>query len=292
MSRIIDSEGRAWPTWKLEPPPEGSPGVGPWVWAQYEAMRRHRDKQGLPELWAHFHELYRGRFFKVRSKFVQVVANLCFKVINALYNNLTDNKPRASIMPNGETPDEVADAWQARYDTWWDQRQQQGILAESVFNSELYGFQVDEMRFNPDLEGGVGEVETKRHNTYGVLCQPGKMQIQAQNFMCTYEAMLLGEIYDKWPKAEGKVKSDAEYSEIMGESRTWTRGNRSKNLQPFGSATNYVIPEGHYMPGDAKEGVYRAQVVRFWVKDYSMVWVDPRTGKPVSTAARARGRPT
>ena len=265
----------------MQPPPEGAPGVGPWVYEQYKMLRRHRDKQGLVELWAHNHELFRGRIFKNKSKNSQVIANLFFKVQNSMKANLTDNKPRASIMPNGQTQDAISDGWQARYDTWWDARQQQKCLQESVGQSELYGYQCDQMRYNPDLEAGLGEIETHRIGTYGVLFWPGHVDVQTQPGMCTYEAMELGEIYDRWPEAEGKVKADPEYSEQLGENRAWTRANRSKNLRPMGSATGYVIPGEDGPSADRPGGgLQRAQVIQFWIKDYSMQWVDPRTGKP------------
>ncbi len=278
---ILTKDGKKWPDWKLQPPPDSSPeAVGAWVYSRYQNLRRHRDKQGLVELWAHNHELYRNKIFKHKSKFVQVTANLFFKVLNSCVANLTDNKPRASIMPHGDTRDEIADAWQARYDIWWDTRKQQDCLQASVFKSELNGFQCDEMRYNPDLEAGVGEIETHRLDNYGVLFWPGHIEIQSQPAMCTYEAMELGEIYERWPEAKGKVKADAEYSELLGESRAWVRGNVSKNLRPMGSAPGYVVPGDEGQSADARSmGVQRVLVIRMWVKDYSMMWVDPRTGE-------------
>lgn len=281
-TEIYGADKKPWPSWKMQPPPEGAPGVGPWVYQKYLMMRAHRDRQGLVELWAHNHELLRNRIFKNRSKFTQVTANLFFKVHNALKANLTDNKPRASISPVQDTGDHVADAWQARYDTWWDTRKQQWCLQESVGKSELYGVQTDEMRFNPDLEGGMGEIETHRWDTYSVLFYPGHLEVQTQPMMCTYEAMELGEIYDIWPEAEDKVNADAAYSDPAAEARQWTRGNKAKDLRPEGQATGYVVPGGDGPATSADRpggGIQRAMVIRFWVKDYSMMWVDPRTGE-------------
>ena len=280
-SGIVGKDGKPWESWQISPPPEDSPGVGKWVYEKYQILRKHRDKLGLIELWTHNSELLRNRIFKTKSKYVQVTANIFFKVHNSFKCNLTDNKPRASIMPNGDTSDDIADGWQACYDQWWDETKQQQCLQESVGNSELYGFQVDEMRFNPDLGAGVGEIETHRCNTYGVLLWPGHMDIQTQPGMCDYEAMELGEIYDIWPEAKGKVKADPEYSDLLGEGRAFVRGNRSRNLRPLGSAPNYVVPGEEGLGAEVRTvGIQRALVIKFWVKDYSMHWVDPRTGEP------------
>jgi hypothetical protein len=276
-----NSSGKAWEKWRLCPPPKGHPEVGKWVYEKYETLRSHRDRQGLVELWAHNHELLRGRIFKNKSKFSQVIANLFFKTHNAFQANLTDNKPRASIQANGETPDEFADVIQARYDDWWEFTKQQMCLQESVGRSELYGYQNDEMRYNPDLEGGLGDIETYRHDTYGVLYWPGYTDIQAQPGMCTYEAMELGKIYDLWPDVEGKVNPDAEYSDMLGESRQWVRATKSKNLRPEAAIPGYVVPEDSSLGVDARSGsgIQRAQVIKFWVKDYTMHWVNPLTGE-------------
>lgn len=272
-----------WEDWRLSPPPAGDPGVGAWCWKIYEICRRHRDKQGLPQLWSRFHEMFRGLIFRHKSKYGHIIANLYFKTINSLKANLTDNKPRASIMPHGETPDDIADAWQARYDIWWEKTKQQYNFQESVGKSETYGFQTDKMVFDPDQEGGLGEVDTKRLDTFGVLLWPGCQDIQDQPAMCELEALELGKIYEYWPDAIGKVKADPEYSEILGESRTYTRANRSRQLRSFGTPTNFVIPEGtDQQPAEGSSmGLQRALIIRVWCKDNSIVWVNPATGEEV-----------
>lgn len=284
-SRIYDKDGTPWPSWKLSPPPEGASGVGPWCWQFYETCRRHRDKQGLPQLWVHFHELFRGRIFKHRSQWSKIVANLFFKNINSLKNNITDNKPRADISSTGETGQEIAAAWQKRYDTWWDSRRQQDNLSASVFRSELMGYQCDQMIYNPDLEGGTGEIETKRWDTFSVCFYPGHIDVQTQPGMVVFKALEIGEIIDLWPEAEGQVKPDAEYSELLAEGRQWVRGNRNNDLRPMGYAASYVVPEGdgQQTPGDSRYGIQRALVIWVWVKDFTMIWVDPRTGEQVKS---------
>ena len=255
-------------------------------------MRRHRDRQGLPELWAHNHELYRNKIFKNKSKFAQTTVNLFFKTINSLKAHLTDSKPRASIMPRGDTQDDIANGWQAAYDTWWELTKQQYAFQESVGRSELYGFQCDQMWFNPRLEGGVGEVETRRWDTFSILFWPGHQEIQTQPMMAAFEAMELGELYDLWPDAEGKVKAEPEYSEMLGEARNWIRGNRSRQLRPMGSPSGFYVPEPESQTPQDGMGVQRALVIWLWCKDYSMMWVDPRTGEEVQEGVELVSEPT
>lgn len=271
-----------WASWKLEPPPENDKGVGSWIWGKYQYMLRHRDRQELPQLWLHFHELYRSRLFRTKSKYAQVPINIFFKTINNLKANLTDSKPRASITAKADTTDEAATAWQASYDTWWDSTKQQHELQESVGNSELYGFQTDKMMFNAEFEGGLGEVETVRTDTFGVLFWPGSKDVQKDPMVCFIEAMDLGSIYRKWPEHEGKVTAEAAYSEQMGESRKDVRGNRSKEFRKIGTPTGYYVPEDGGDKADEGGGVQKALVVEMWVKDYSMVWEDPMTGQVLS----------
>ena len=285
---MIEAMGRAavrreWPRWRLTPPPEGSPEVGRWVWEKYLVMRNHRDRQGLPEVWSHNHELYRGRFFKNKSKWSQVLVNLVWKTINALKSHMTDNRPKCSILPRGETPEQVAKAWQARYDAWWMSTRQQYHLQESVGRSELYGYQVDQMLFNPDLEGGLGEVETRRIDTYGFLTWPGHMDIQTAPMVCVLEPMELGDIYRLWPESEGKVSVESEYSELLpGSDNRWVRANRSRQLRPIGLVSGFSVPEGMESPAaeGGRYGVQRALVIKMWCRDDSTTWVDPETFEP------------
>src|SRR5574343_672367 len=272
--------GHQWENWRLSPPPEGSPGVGQWVWKKFQIMKQYRDKLGLPQLWMHAHELYRGRIFKKQSKYTRVPVNLFFKSINTLKSNLTDSKPRASIGSIGESDPDSARAWMACYDTWWDATGQQRILKESVGKSEIYGYQVDTMWFNPALEGGLGEIEKKRGDSFGTFLWPRCMEIQDQPMMAWAEAMDLGAIYQQWPDATEKVKHDSKFSDLLGEERTTVRGNKSKETRPIGAPTGYVQASDQDKPFDVgEEGIARALVVEMWVKDYTMVWVDPRSGQ-------------
>ena len=157
-------------------------------------MKRYRDSLGLPEIWHHFHELYRNRIFRTKSKYSQTPANIYFKVVNSFTANLTDQKPKASIMPRGNTPDEIADGNQARYDYWWENTQQQKGLELSVFSTVLYGFATDLMQFNPALEGGIGDAECVRGDTFGVLFWPKSRNVQTSPMVGWLEAMDL--LYD------------------------------------------------------------------------------------------------
>ncbi len=273
-----------WPSWSLQPPPEGSPEVASWVWHRFEYMKKYRETLGLPALWLRFHELYRNRLFKKRSPYTQISVNLVFKVINTMQNNLTDNKPRASIMARGDTSEESANGWQSAYDTWWEQTKQQDSLQESVGKSELYGFQVDKMIWNPDAEGGLGEVETVRCDPFGIFLWPRTMDVQ-KGPIAHAEALQLGEIFQRWPKSEELVKADPAYSDLLGESRADVRASKGRrDLRPIGGGGDFYqtgevdAPRSRY--GEDVGG--RALVVEFWCEDYTVEYADPRTGEKVN----------
>lgn len=276
------SDNREWPAWQLYPPPEGDPGVGKWVWQKYETMLKYRDSLGMPKLWISFNDLYRGKFFKGRPKYTKNVANLIFKAINSAKAHLTDNKPQADIQPRGETSEDAAKIWSAAYDEWWARTQQQLKLQKSVGKSELYGFQTDKMIFDPSLEGGMGEVDTIRCDTFGVLFWPGTEDLHKTPMVVHFEAVELGEIYRTWPESEGKVKGDAKYSELLGEDRNQVRAApKTDNIRPIGAPSGYVMAdEDKSFPFD-QASIQKALVVELWVRDYTMVSVDPRTGEEV-----------
>jgi hypothetical protein len=282
-SSTSGNNAEQWPSWQLSPPPEGDPRVGKWVWEKIQVMKHYRDSLGLPEMWHHFHELYRNRIFRTKSKYSQTPANIYFKVINSLKANLTDQKPKASILPRGGTADEIADGWQARYDHWWENTKQQKNLELSVGNSELYGYACDLAQFNPNLEGGIGDVEVVRGDSFGILFWPKHNE---QGPMVGWlEALDLGEIFRENPEVQEKVKSEAEYSELLGENRAKVRGNRSVGLRPIGS------PPGFYVVDQDDRSKYegevpRALVATLWVRDYTMEWMDPRTGEKCQEGAQ------
>lgn len=273
--------GQKWPSWELSPPPEGHPDVGRWVWNKFELMKKYRDKLGLPSMWLHFHELYRNRMFrKQQAKGTLVPVNLFFKSINTLKANLTDSKPRASITSVGETDPETAKAWQHRYDTWWDSTKQQHCLQESVGKSELYGFTVDKMWYDPNQEAGLGEVSCQRCDPFGVFLWPRCIAIQDQPMMAVATAMDLGKIYQQWPDSTDKVRPDPKFSDLLGEDRVTVRANKARETRPIGAPAGYVAVEHAEKPYDfGDHDLQRALVVEMWCKDYTMEWLDPQTGQ-------------
>lgn len=282
LEEVTAAKGKH-PAWSMEPPPEGDFGVAAWVWQRFEYMKQYRESLGLPALWIRFHEIYRNRLFKRRSPYTLLPVNLGFKTINTLVSNLTDNKPRATIMAQGDTSDEAGNAWQAAYDDWWDRTKQQSCLQDSVFNSELNGFQVDKIIWNSDLEGGSGEVETVVCDPFGIFLWPRIMDIQ-KGPIAHAEAMLLGEIYRRWPNVIDQVTADPAYSDLLGETRAEVRGSSGRrDMRPIGGSSDFYqsgevdAPRNRY--GEIVGG--RALVVEFWVHDFTMQWVDPRTGEEV-----------
>lgn len=274
-----------WPSWKLQPPPEGDPQVAQWVWKKFQYMRAYRDSLGLPSLWLRFHELLRNRLFKKKSPYTMIPINLVFKTINTLKANLTDNKPRANFMPQGDTPPMVADALQARYDYWWEHTKQQECLQESVGNSELNGFQVDKMIWDTDQENGAGEAATVRCDPFGIFLWPRSMDLQ-KNPIAHAEAMQLGDIYERWPETEDEVKADPAYSDLLGESRAEVRATKGRDLRPIGGQSDfYQTGEVDVKDRYGQDLGGRALVVEFWCHDFTMEWVDPRNGKKVKKSA-------
>ena len=278
-----------WDSWKMSPPPEGSQGVGAWVWSMMKYAHKYRESLGITEVWRHNHELFRNRYFKnPKPKITQVPVNFVFETINRLVANLTDNEPEASIAPRGDAGDDAARAWGAIYDEWWEDTRQQDVLTESVGNSELYGCQVDEMRINPELMSGTGEIETVLGDNFGIILWPGYLDLQKSPMIFKLESIELDTIYREFEKLEGKVKADTSFSGMLAEDRRDVRGNQSKNtIRPYlqaGYPQSTQAGIGSFKPVD-KHGVMqqfeaqKALVVTCWVKDYTLEWVNPVTGK-------------
>ena len=256
----------------------------------FKLAHQYREKLGVPEVWRHNHELYRNRYFKnPRPKISQVPANLIFKTINRLKAELTDNEPQASISPHGGSVDEAAAAWQAAYEEWWESTRQQDAFQESVGQSEIYGCQTDEIQFNPELAGGIGEIETLICDNFGTVLWPGYMDIQKSPMLFKIEAIELDTIYRQIPDVEGKVKADSQFSTMLGEDRRETRGNQAQRIiRPYmqsGYPQSTQPGIGSFKPVDKQigmtedYGLQKALVVTCWVKDYTLEWVNPVTGK-------------
>ena len=146
-------------------PQEGDSNVGYRVFEILDEILADKESRGILARAVRNYQMYRSKIFKRESAVLPLATvNPYFTHVKRVKNQLTDNNPTFNIIPLGMTEDEKADVFDKilkTADFWWRDTEQQDIYDSSVLNGELSGSALEYMRFNPDLQDGLGDAETE-----------------------------------------------------------------------------------------------------------------------------------
>jgi len=170
---------------------------------------------------------------------------------------------------------------------FWHDQEQQAVLDESVTNGETYGCIPEKAIFNPELEGGLGEVEIISVDPFHFGWYPVKSKFKKAQAVLHFYPMPTLEARQKWPKFAKKIKSDQEILKELGDERREIVGGRPGEAKGwFTTIQNVVKQMGGNTEGEAGTEGQETLVVEAWVKDRTMVQeteVDLDTGMEFET---------
>jgi len=256
-------------------PPAGDEFLGFRIFQLLGEILEDKSNLGLPDKWSRNYELSRNKHWKSGSKKVSLVsANLLYAHRLRTVNTLTDNNPTFNLSQQGD-PEETD---KAIYDTllhtaehWWNETEQQHILERSVTNGETYGCTVEKMVFNPDLEFGLGEVQTKVIDPYHFGFYPVKCDdIQDCEAVFHFWPMSVREVKRRWPDFAGDVRADDEILKELGDERREIQGGRPSPAKGYFSTFAGIVKNMLNISDDAKGDKNKTLIVEVWVKDETL----------------------
>jgi len=257
-------------------PEEGHPDVGPKCYRLIMDVIADKAGLGLHDKWQRWYELGRNKHWKMKSdKVPQVSVNLLHKHRQKLINQLTDNNPTFNVrglgmMPQGQ--DDAVNKILKASEYWWNETEQQAKLGQTVYNGETYGITIEKMIFNPELELGIGEVETVIVDPYHFGLWPVKtMDVQKAAACLHFYPMSVRDAKRQWPELSDKIKSDASVIRDLGETRRET-ANKENSFGDTGmmmSISNEVKNVLGFSSDQDGEDDDETLVSEIWVKDYS-----------------------
>lgn len=243
------------------------PKLGKFLYLKFQIAKKEKDRLEVHPKWMRNYELHRGKHFKsMTSKWPLVPVNLAYMVVGRTKAHLTDNKPRFEIIAHDEDSEGQAPIMNTAANYWWKRTKQQLSLSDTIHNSELYGTTIEKSVFDPDMEGGLGDADNVVVDPFKFFPWPGVREIQRMPFFFEVEIFELVDIRRKWPKTGQAVKSDKQWSTLLGKARERIKAGTLANHRATDNLPNNFAPSG----GHTTEGIERAMVIRCWMKDYAM----------------------
>ena len=257
-------------------PPEGDTELGYRIFEILEEIVKFKNELGLPGKWNRNYELGKNKHWKQDSnKVTLITANLLHAHRQRTVNTLTDNNPTFNVRQVGEVDpekEEVFDSLLWTSEFWWQDQEQQSVMELSVINGETYGLAIEKVRFNAELEYGLGEVETENVDPYHFGWYPCKTKkIQQAQMVVHYYPITLREARRRWPEVAEHITSDRQVLEELGDERLEVTANQRSKLKGYFSSFSGVIKNMLNISGESRGEDEELLIVEAWVKDYTRV---------------------
>lgn len=250
--------------------------VGAKVWQIFEEIVEDKQNQGLHDRWVRNYELGHNKHWKYGTKNVPLISgNLLYIHRQRTVNHLTDNHPTFNLRPAGRIEDfdkEKLEAWDHATMHWWNETEQQSILADSIWNGETYGSAIEWVPFNPELEMGFGEAETLTIDPFYFGVYPVRERDNQKALInMVFMPMHLQEAKRKWPDFADKIRTDGDILAEMGDDR-----HEISSGSPKGKARSIsiggVISRLLGFSKESEGGLDQmCMIVYCYVKDYTRV---------------------
>ena len=275
-AKDVDTVVEEEPYQELIPPDSKAPAVGEKIWQIFEEVVEDKQNQGLHDRWIRNYELGRNKHWRYESKKVSLIsANLLYIHRQRTVNHLTDNHPTFNVRAVGKIEDEdrqKIDALKYAATHWWQETEQQGSLADSIWNGETYGSTIEWVRFNPELEMGIGEVETILVDPFYFGTYPvNERDNQKALVNMVYMPMHLQDAKKRWPDHADKIRTDSDILAELGDERKEMAAGTSKGKAQTITLGGVVKRLLGYSKEAASGYENQCLIIICYVKDYTMV---------------------
>jgi hypothetical protein len=256
-------------------PPEGDKDVGKKVFEILDEVIKDKKALGLHTKWNRCYEMVAGKHWKKTASIPLVSANLCYRHKQQTVNQLTDNNPTFNISKQGDPNGQYEEAYtnlQRAATHWWADQEQQDVLESSVGNGETYGICIEKVIFNPDLEDGLGEVETvivdPRHFGVYPVKWVDPRSLQKCDAVLHFYPMTVREANRKWPGKD--IKGDQTIIKDLDDERRNVNSEVGTKPASMMVSLASVAKEILNWATNVEAGGEELVIVEAWVRDYTM----------------------
>ncbi len=245
------------------PPPADHPGLAKWVYGLFEESYAEKERLGWMDRAVSNYKLFRGNHWgdKKRGSNDKVTVNLNFANIIRTVANITAKNPVAEVIDLDYSKDGADQVLSLKLKKYWNETEQQALLARSVLNNEIYGATIEKAVWDSTKKQFMPIVI----DGYSYFPAPGYYpNIQDMPYQIHAYSMPVKAI-EKIYNVKGIIAEDVQ--NILGrEDREDVRPNQILVNKDSGTVKEQVSGS-KLMSGEAvnQDGL----VIELWIKDFS-----------------------
>lgn len=137
-----------------------------------------------------------------------ITINMVFATIETIVATMTDQNPKITLLPADLTQEDYVDTMQAMIDTIWRRREVTSTIQEVIRNSCVFGTGFFKVFWDPEIEGGKGDVNITSIPPWCIYVDPCAKDTQFDNceWVCQTEWVSLNYIKRRFPEYASLVK--------------------------------------------------------------------------------------
>ncbi len=230
-----------------------------------------------------FYKFYRGDQWEKKPPRHRsdIVINVVFSNVETIVPIMTDNRPIASIKPRGPEDRKVGDTLKYIEEFIWDNTNMDRKTPQVVRDSLIYGPGYMKTYWDPELEGGMGDIAHSVIDPLTLYLDPGTGDdIKNAEYVCEVTQMNIGKAKSKWPDLDwDEIKpasdEDAKRPSLVRQIISKFTGEDQQVTDSTGAETTWQKASA----GDYEYTKDRVTIIEVWYKDYSFESFDDETGE-------------
>lgn len=167
------------------------------IWEPARQYRKQYDKN-----WERYYEFYKGKQWPTYKRSWQacLTINQTLRTIESIVAIMTDHKPKINLLPSDPSQEVYVETLAALIDTIWRKRNVLFTIQDALRASLIYGVGYCKVFWNPDLEGGVGDVDASSPSVWDIWVEPGCKDFKDSSFVIHGEWVPISHIKQNYPR--------------------------------------------------------------------------------------------
>lgn len=167
------------------------------LWEPAQKFRAKYDKN-----WKKFYEFYKGKQWPTfkRSWQACLVINMVFATIEAVVSTMSDNKPKINLLPSDPSQETYVETISALIDTVWRRRGVLYAIQDALRAALIYGVGFVKVFWNPNLEGGLGDIDVSTPSPWSIWVEPYCKSIEDSSFVIQGDYVSLDYVRRMYPE--------------------------------------------------------------------------------------------
>lgn len=181
------------------------------------------------------------------------VVNLVFSVVETMVPILTDSRPQIVVSPRSPEDEGISQVLGAILEWLWEANDMEVKLPKIVRNKLIFGNGFLKVLWNPDLRGGLGDIDTVPVDPAHIFISPFAKTLQESEYVIHAENLHKRMVKRLFPQVSLDDESGPQIESLTLDRSASSRDNRSATIEKVKLPNQTVYENAHSSEGTSQK---------------------------------------